>query len=184
MPSKEKGLALATSPGGTWVQTERAAHEQWARLAVSNPRASSVLHVMVAKMGRHNALIVSLPNLARLCGCSRNTVIRALDVLKKENWIESRQIGANGTTNAYIINSRVAWTGKREGIRFSEFDAKVIVSDDEQPDRDTLDAQAPLIALPQLYPGERQLPAGDGLPPPSQPSFMGFEPDLPATKRD
>jgi hypothetical protein len=42
-----------------------------------------------------------------------------------------------------------------------------------------LDQQPPLRRLPKL--GERQLPAGPGLPPPSQPFFDGLEPDLPAT---
>jgi len=35
-----------------------------------------------------------------------------------------------------------------------------------------------------MYPGERQLPIGDGLPPPSQPLIPGMEPDLPARRVD
>ncbi len=179
---REKGLALATAPTGTWVQTERAAHEKWARLAINHPRASSVLHVMISQLGRHNALIASLPNLARLCGCSRSTLIRGLDILKKDNWIEVRQIGQSGTTNAYIINDRVAWTGNRDGIRYSLFSAAVLVSDDEQPDKATLDKQEPLTRIPSLYPGERPLPTGPGLPPPYEPAIPGLEPEMPALK--
>lgn len=162
------------------MQTERAAHEKWAKLSVSHPRASALLHVMVAKMGRHNALIISLPNLARLALMSRSTLIRALSVLREQNWVEVRQIGANGTTNAYIINDRVAWTGARDGIRYSMFSAAVILSDNEQPDQAELGQQHALTHVPALYPGERQLPTGKGLPPPSEPALPGFEPDLPA----
>jgi hypothetical protein len=36
-----------------------------------------------------------------------------------------------------------------------------------------------LRRIPVLFPGEQQLPTGDGLPPPSQPSIPGLEPDLP-----
>src|SRR3546814_7575168 len=39
----------------------------------------------------------------------------------------------------------------------------------------------PLLRLPPI--GERQLPHGDGLPPPSQPFLDGIEPDLPATEQ-
>src|ERR1022692_4949218 len=151
--SQATQLSYTTSPKGTWVQTERAAHEKWAKLSVSHPRASALLHVMISRMGRNNALIVSLPNLGRLAGVSRSTLIRALAVLREENWIESRQIGASGTTNAYIINDRVAWSGKRDGIRYSLFSATVIISDDEQPDRDQIGEQQRLISIPSLYPG-------------------------------
>lgn len=178
-----KELSYTTRPKGTWVQTERAAHEKWAKLSVSSPRASALLHVMCAKMGRHNALIISLPNLARLALMSRSTLLRALTILREQNWIEVRQIGASGTTNAYIINDRVAWSGARDGIRYSMFSASVIVSDDEQPDREEIGHQPSLTVIPSLYPGERQLPTGPGLPPPSEPSLPGFEPDLPATEK-
>ena len=176
----ETALQIATKQKGTWVQTERAAHEKWARLAMSNPRASALLHVLISKMGRHNAIVASLPNLMRLMGCSRNTVIRAISTLKEQNWLEVRQIGAAGTTNVYIVNDRVAWSGLRDGIRYSLFSASVLISDDEQQDRAQLGEQPPLITIPELYPNERQLPSGEGLPPPSQPSFEGLEPELPA----
>jgi hypothetical protein len=182
MAVKNKGLAIATAPNGTWVQTERKAHELWAKLSIANPRAASVLHVMISQIGRNNALVTSQGNLARLSGCSLPTLKRALTVLREQNWIQLVQIGPTGTACAYVINDRVAWQGSRDGIRYSLFSASVLVSDDEQPDRKALDTQAPLTRLPSLYPGERQLPAGDGLPPPSQPTFVGFENDLPATE--
>lgn len=180
MAKRERALALATKPGGTWVQTERRAHEQWAKLSVSNPRAASILHVIVSQMGRSNALVASQANLARAAGCSVATLKRSLSVLKEQNWLEIQQIGPTGTACAYIVNDRVAWNGARDGIRYSLFSASVLISDDEQPDRAMLDQQSPLNRLPSLYPGERQLPSGDGLPPPSQPSFPGLEPDLPS----
>jgi len=57
-----------------------------------------------------------------------------------------------------------------------------LVSDDEQPDKLEIGSQAPLERIPSLYPGEKQLPTGDGLPPPNQPFFTGMEPDLPKIK--
>lgn len=180
MSGKPRQIGLTTSPGGTWVQTDRSAHEQWALLSIANPRAASVLHVLVAQMGRHNAIVASQATLAKAAGCGLNTIKRALAVLREQGWIEVRQIGPTGTACAYIINDRVAWTGKRDGIRYSLFSAAVLVADDEQPDRDELGAQPALHRLPNLFPGERQLPTGPGLLPPSEPSLPGMEPDLPA----
>ena len=180
---REKQFGLTTAQGGTWVQTDRAAHERWAILATENPRAAALLHVIVAKMGRHNALVVSQETLAELARCSSRTVRRSLTVLAENNWIEVRQIGLNGTVNAYVVNDRVAWSGKRDGIRYSLFSAAILVSSDEQPDKDKLDDQPPLERIPAMFQGDRQLPTGPGLEPPSQPSIEGLEPDLPARRR-
>jgi hypothetical protein len=176
---RERTLGLTTRPRGSWVQTELAAHEKWAKLAVSNPRASSVLHVLLAHMGRGNAVVISQKTLAKLAECSRATLQRALEALKEGNWIEVRQIGVSGTTNAYIINDRVAWYGNRDGRRYSLFSATVVVSEEEQPDREELGRQERLQRIPELYPGEHLLPAGDGLPPPSEPALPGFESEIP-----
>ena len=169
---------------GTWVQTERAAHEAWASLIAKAPKAAQLMHILTARVGEHNAVVVSQKTLSALMKCSRRTVQRAVDVLVEDRWIEVRQIGENGTVNAHIINDRVAWNGKRDGIRYSLFSAAVILSEEEQPDRDEIGNQPALRRLPSLFRDERQLPTGDGLPPPSQPFFEGLEPDLPASSRE
>lgn len=174
-------LGLTTKPKGTWVQTQLAAHEEWAKLAIHHPRASSILHILLANVGRSNAVVVSQKVLAELAGCSVRTLQYGLNVLKEGNWIEVRQIGATGSANAYVINDRVAWYGKREGMRYSLFSATVLVSESEQPDRAELGKQQPLHQIPELFPGEHQLPAGEGLPPPSQPFLPDMVPDLPTT---
>lgn len=180
---QSKTLGVTTKQAGTWVQTERAAHERWAKLSIESPRSASIMHVIISKMGRNNALVISQKTLAKLASCSLRTLQYSLKILRDQNWIDIRQIGPTGTACAYIVNDRVAWSGARDGIRYSLFSATVMVSDDEQPDRVEIGAQPPLQPIPSLYPDERQLPAGDGLPPPSQPSFDGMEPDLPATEK-
>ena len=166
-------------PRGQWVQTERSAHEAWAVLTAKAPRAAQIMHLLTARVGENNAVVVSQNTLVKLTGTSRRTVQRALVVLVEDRWIEIRQIGERGTVNAYIVNDRVAWNGKRDGIRYSLFSAQVVVSEEEQPDRDQLEKQQPLRRLPRF--DETQLPMGDGLPPPSEPHLEGLEPDLPAT---
>jgi len=171
---------MQKSSAGNWVQTERAAHEAWAALIAKAPKAAIIMHVLTARLGKNNAVVISQKTLARLCGIrSVTTVKTALSILEADRWIEVRQIGQNGTVNAYIVNDRIAWSGPRDGIRYSLFSASVIASDEEQPDRKILGHQEPLRKLPSLYRGERQLPSGDGLPPPSQPFFEDMEPDLP-----
>ena len=166
---------------GNWVQTERAAHEAWAALIRKSPLAAQVMHILTSQVGEHNAVVISQKALAQLVAGSERGVRDALTLLKKDRWIEMRQIGGRGTVNAYILNDRVAWSGKRDGIRYSLFSARVVISDEEQPDRDELDHLEPLRRIPSIYPSEQQLPSGDGLPPPSEPALPGMEPNLPAT---
>ncbi|RBP19451.1 hypothetical protein DET50_1452 [Marinobacter pelagius] len=111
------------------------------------------------------------------------TIKRAVKVLKDENWLDVSRVGSErGGVNAYLVNRRVAWADKRENQRFAAFDARIILSAAEQ-DQETLEGgKPPLRQLPQL--GETQLPTGDGIDPPSQPSLEGLEPDLPAIVRD
>lgn len=170
-------------PSGHWVQTERKAHEAWAALMRKSPRAAELLHLLVARVGEHNAVVISQATLGKLMGRNPRTVRRAVKELTDGNWIEVRQIGDRGTINAYVINDRVAWNGKRDGLRYSLFSAAVVISEEEQPDRDTLGTQPSLQNLPSLYGGENQLPSGNGLAPPSEPSLPGMEPDLPAIKK-
>lgn len=165
---------------GQWVQTERAAHEAWAALIRKSPLAAQVMHILTSQVGEHNAVVISQKVLAQLVEGSERGVRDALGTLRKDNWIETRQIGGRGTVNAYVINDRVAWMGKRDGIRYSLFSARVIISEEEQPDRDQIGQQPPLRQIPSLYPGERQLPSGPGMPPPSEPVLPGMETDLPA----
>lgn len=167
---------------GAWVQTERAAHKAWAKLISKSPKAAQLMHILTARIGDQNAVVISHKILQKLMDVrSVTTVKTALKTLEENRWIEVRQIGQNGTVNAYVINDRVAWTKGRDGLRYSLFSAAVVLSEEEQPDRDQLTSQEPLRRLPGLFRDEQQLPSGPGLEPPSQPFFDGMEPDLPAT---
>lgn len=169
-------------PRGTWVQTERAAHESWAKLINRQPRAAALLHLLVANMNRSGALVASQSTLAELMGVSVATVKRALTVLSDECWIDVVRVGSErGGVNAYVVNRRVAWADRRERQRFAAFDARILVSEAEQEAPITEPDDRPeLKQLPSMSPGDMQLPAGDGSPPPAQGLLEGVEPDLPA----
>ena len=118
--------------GGTWVQTERAAHEAWASLVRSNQRAAALLHILVAHMDHQAAVVASRATLAQLVGYSEATVKRAVADLRAENWIDVVQLGGKGGVNAYIVNSRVAWADSREMLGTAAFTARVLARQEEQ----------------------------------------------------
>ena len=172
----EIGTPVKHKPG-QFVMLERKASEAWANLIGRKPRAAMVLHHLVAHMGPQNAVVVSQAVLAKLMGCSVETVKRAVRDLVAERWIQVVRIG-KGKEAAYVVNDKVAWGQPRDQLRLSVFSA-TIVADAKDQDPLTLE-NAPLNRIPSLFTGERQLPTGDGLPPPSQPSIPGMEPDLPS----
>ena len=167
---------------GTWVQTDRKAHEAWGKLIVQKPKAAALLHQLVAQMGDMNAVIISHGVLAQMMDCSVATIKRALKDLEARNWIEVLKIG-KGRECAYIVNDRVAWQGKRENIRYSVFSANVVVDYDDQ-DSALIDTETgELRQIPALYPGEEALPSGEGEEPPNQLYIEGLAPDMPHLKK-
>ncbi len=173
-------MEVANTTKGTWVQTERKAHEGWAKLIRTSPKAAELLHLLVANMDKKSAVVVSQKVLAEMMSAHINTVKKSITVLRDGNWIDVVRVGSErGGVNAYLVNRRVAWADKRENQHFAVFDARIITSSGEQ-DFDVLEQREPLKQLPNF--GEFQLPVGDGLDPPSQPSIDGFEPDLPAIR--
>lgn len=166
-------LNQITAIKGSFVQTERKAHEEWAALIARKPRAAQLLHLIIAHMDQRGALIASQNTLSALAGVSLSTTKRALSDLVSGRWIQTVRIGSErGGALAYIVNSRIAWADRRENLKYARFSANVLVSSIDT-ELDTTD----LKRLPQS--GEQQLPSGVGLPPPSEQHLPGMEPELP-----
>lgn len=162
-----------------WVQIPRVSLEEWGSLITRSPVAARLMMLLAARVGEHNAVVASQPTLASLMGVHVNTVAKATKLLAAERWLEIRRVSGSGSTNAYVLNDRVVWSGPRDGLRYSLFSATVIASDVEQPDCADLGKQKPLRRLPRT--DEMQIAHGPGMPPPSQPFLEGMEPELPAT---
>ena len=75
----------AKRPLGTWVQTDREAHEAWAILA-KKPAASAVMHILCANLGEHNAVVISQDTIAKLCGLSRGLMPESAESYAKAVW--------------------------------------------------------------------------------------------------
>jgi hypothetical protein len=169
------GTPLTSGPR-TWVQTERAAHEAWAKLVMTSPRAAALMHHFVAMMGHQNAVVIPQRTLAKLMGCNERTVRRALDDLITGRWVQVVQIGHAGTVNAYVVNAAVAWGEKREHIgRLAVFQARVVADADDQSET-TLD-RSELRRVPVIFPPEEALPVGNGEPG-AQIPLPGMEPTV------
>jgi hypothetical protein len=172
-------LPVKKAPG-TWVQTDRASHEAWAALTRRSGLAAQIMHLLAARVGDFNAVVISQKTLAELAGASRRGVQNALKLLEQERWIQLVRIGDTGSVNAHVINSRVVWSANRDKLPFFKFNAVVIASANEQPDPEDLDdGRDGLRTLPRE--GEGQIPSGPGLPPPVEQSLPGMEIDLPAS---
>lgn len=177
---RQLGAPVSGGPG-SWVQTERAAHEAWARMTMNSPRAAALMHHLVARMGHQNAVVVSHKTLAKMMGCGTRTIIRALADLERDRWIQVVQLGQTGTVNAYVVNDQVAWGQSRDDRpNLSTFSA-VIVADREDQDPYTLEANS-LRRLPLIYPPEQALPAGPGEPG-AQMLLDGMEPVIEGAPR-
>lgn len=171
-------LPVKKAPG-TWVQTDRASHEAWASLTRRSGLAAQIMHLLAARVGDFNAVVISQKTLAEIAGASRRGVQNALKLLEQEKWIQLVRIGDTGSVNAHVINDRVIWSASRDKLKFSKFSAIVIASAQEQPNPEVLDSSDPLRVLPRE--GERQMASGPGLPPPVEQSLPNFELDLPVT---
>ena len=172
-------MGAVGSSMGHWVQVERKALELWGDLTARKPRAGQLLLILVGRMGDRNAVAISQKTIAKLMGCSVDTVQRAVRDLAEENYVQVVRMNGPGTVAAYVVNDRVAWGQPRDELRLSVFSATLVADAADQPESVINDTR-PLKKLPRMLPGERQLPSGDGLPPPSEPTLPGMEPNIPA----
>lgn len=164
MSAPRRSLGQPTKNGPTtWVQTDRATHERWAKLILSAPRSAQLMHILCAHVGEFNAVAIAQPLLAKMMGCTERTVRNALAPLVEGNWIQVVQMGARGTVNAYVINDRVAWTRNRDERKSYSLFSAMIVADAADQTPETLDGPA-LRRLPMIYPPEQALPTGPGEP--------------------
>lgn len=132
-----------------WLQSDKEAHVPMWKLGLKHPTALAVLHFMISKLSRGaNGIVISAPALARQMGISERTAKTATGILRDKKFL---QILKSGNTNAYIVNSKVAWQGNR-GMRYASFNAQLLVDEQEQNNSiEELEAEADeLIDVPLL----------------------------------
>jgi len=133
LPNDNEMTGPGPTPGNQgpqgWLQSDKQAHAAMWKLGIKHPTALAVLHFMISKLSRGaSGVIISAPAMARQMDISERSAKAAVAVLRDMKFV---QILKSGNTNAYIVNSRVAWQGKR-GFRFASFNAQIIVDEQEQ----------------------------------------------------
>lgn len=181
---KKRKVGLPSKPRahkpGKWVQTEQSSHEAWARLTLAHTKAAALMHLLVSRMDRStNAVVASHKTLAAMMNSSERSIKNWISTLANDNWLQVVSLGP-GSTNAYVINSVVAWSVSRDNLQYAVFTAQVIAARSDQ----VPEIKTDLRRIPVLFPGEDQMPAGPGEAPPSQPYLPGTEPDLPCILDD
>lgn len=132
-----------------WLQSDKAAHDMMWKLGMKNATALPLLHYMVAHVKRGSGgVVVSAQTLSQELGVTSRTIQNAVALLKKCNFI---QVLKSGNTNVYVINSQVAWQGKRGG-RYATFNATIRMHEDEQdaPVEQLIEENAQLIPVPEM----------------------------------
>lgn len=152
-----------TPPTFGWLMVDKKPIQAMKRLAVSHPIAMGTLMHMVENMSRSNAYMASQQSIAQALNVSSRAIKEAVVVLQEQRFVQVVKIG---TANAYIVNTKVAWQGKR-GARFAHFHADIVAYEIEQRGAD-IDDKEPLIQLPTAEPGERILVGNEPIDPPDQ----------------
>ncbi len=177
MPENQVGKK-ALHKNQTFVMTERKAHHAWAKLILDNPTAARLIHIMVAQMGPQNALVVSQKTLAKLMKCHVRTIVRAINSLVADNWIQRVRLG--GTVHGYIINDQIAWCEKQVMKQYSAFSAAVVVDQEDQAEEDLKPRE--LRKLPLIYPPDEAILLQGDPPHGSQSHLPGMEPVVEGNK--
>lgn len=131
---RNTGEILSTTP------VRKSSYERWAqfnlkkvstlnKLIKENPTSARVLLTMIDKMDNRNAIVISMKALSEILLLSRSTLHRSIQFLKENGLIK---IYKSGSSNVYAVNDDIVWKSYATNRKFSAFDAKVILSKDEQ----------------------------------------------------
>lgn len=155
-----------------FLQVTRGYVKEMRELAKRSPAAHQVLWLLAERMNRTNAVVISQKTMGQILGYSRATLNRAVTLLKNECWV---QVVTTGTSNAYIVNSKVLWRD-HGGKRYASFYAEVVVSEDEQLNSIEQWGGLELRTIPTLQGQEQMLVGNEALPPPDQADLLPPDP--------
>lgn len=151
-----------------FLQVTRGYLKDMRELAKRSPAAHQVLWLLAERMNRTNAVVISQKTMGQILGYSRATLNRAITLLKNERWV---QVVTTGTSNAYIVNSKVLWRD-HGGKRYASFFAEVVVSEEEQLHSIEQWDGVELRHLPILSASEDVVVTNEDLPPPDQKDLL------------
>lgn len=125
---KEHEAEERTKKNQNFVQLYKQELLELRALTAKDPTAMGLLLMLVEKMNKQNAIVMSQKTMMKITGKSQPTITRAIKTLKDSQFIQIVKIG---TANAYIINSKVFWQSGVNG-KYATFNATIVASGDEQ----------------------------------------------------
>ena len=127
---KDREQEEKTKKNLNFVQLYREHLKDLRRLTQDDKNALTILLIMVEKMNKQNALVISQSNLMKITGKSRTSIHNAIKALKKNKFVEVIKVG---TANAYVVNANVFWQDNHDKKgKTAVFNATVVASMDEQ----------------------------------------------------
>lgn len=97
-----------------------------------DPNALPVLLILLEKMNKQNAVLISQKALSQITGKTRQTINKAIKALKEGRYIQIIKVG---TANVYVVNASIAWTNSNNK-KYQAFSAQVVADIDEQIEED------------------------------------------------
>lgn len=117
------------SPYKKWVQWNSEHHMDEDRLIKESPMAFRVWKFLVHNMDRYNAVMCSYQVLIEVLQASKDTIYRAIRLLKNRKYIAVLKSGA---ANIYALNHDLVWNSHGYNMEYSKFPVNVILSLSEQ----------------------------------------------------
>nr|CRY95229.1 hypothetical protein [uncultured prokaryote]CRY96117.1 hypothetical protein [uncultured prokaryote] len=118
-------------------------------LIAKSPVSAQILFFFIEKMGKYNnSVVCSYQTLIEITGYSRATIGRAINYLKKHNWIDTVKVGS---ATAYCVNAQVAWRSANNQRHYAIFSSTVVATSTEQKNDDYL-ANKKLKNIPHEIP--------------------------------
>lgn len=151
--AEEKDKELSERKNLNFVQLYKNELKQLRALVRLNPTAAQILFVLVEKMNKQNAVVMSYKTLEQITKRTRQTCSKAMKDLREANFINIVKVG---NVNAYVVNSNVFWsTDNQSKERFSVFTATVVACGSEQ-EQDFEDwSNVKLKSIPIIAVGEQ-----------------------------
>lgn len=126
----EKEIEFRKKANKDFVQLYKKELIQLRALTEKDPNALSVLFILVEKMNKQNAIVVSQKALMQWTEKSRTTIHNAIKALEETKFVQIVKIG---TSNAYVVNSTVFWQSDAlTKERTTTFSAQVVAIESEQ----------------------------------------------------
>jgi hypothetical protein len=170
-----------TKTTNDFVQVTRGYISDMRGLARRSPLAHSMLWLLIERMNKTNAIVISQKAMSELLDAHKGSISRAAKMLSEERWVQVVKIG---TSNAYVVNSQVIWrANNRNGNRYAVFNAEVIATDTEQNDLDAWNGME-LKHVPVISKTERVVQGNEDLPPPDQREIDTGLSDIPRMTED